>query len=236
MSTPVPALPPLEEDFSRVLAVAAHPDDLEYGVSAAVARWTAAGLAVSYLLVTRGEAGIETLDPAVAGPRREDEERRAAAVVGVDDVTFLDHPDGAVVEGLALRRDVARVIRRVRPELVVVTNHHDTFGPGAWNSAGHRAVGRSAIDAASDAGNRWIFTDLVDEGLVPWSPRRVAVASSPVPTHAVDVAATREAAVASLVAHHEYFAALDPRPGEEQARDILAATLPGDRLPLEVFG
>ena len=85
---------PLPDDWQRALVVAAHPDDIEYGIAAAVAVWTAAGKEVHYLLATRGEAGIAGLTPAEAGPLREDEERRSAAVVGVTEVEFLDHRDG----------------------------------------------------------------------------------------------------------------------------------------------
>src|SRR3954465_15347175 len=108
-------LPPVPEDWSRALATAAPPDDLEYGTAAAVAAWTAAGRAVSYVLVTRGEAGIRDMPPARAGGVREGEERRSAAGVGVHDVRFLGHRDGVVTECLALRRDLAREIRRARP-------------------------------------------------------------------------------------------------------------------------
>ncbi|MDD7966981.1 PIG-L deacetylase family protein [Actinomycetospora lemnae] len=234
-------LPPLPDDATRVLAVAAHPDDLEYGTAAAVARWTAEGKDVSYLLVTRGEAGIHDLPPAKAAVVREDEERRSAAAVGVRDVRFLDdHRDGVVVEGPALRRDIAREIRRVRPELVVVNSHHETFGPGLWNSADHRAVGRATIDAVGDAGNRWIFPELVDEGFEPWpGVRHVAVAASTQPTHVVDVTGYREAAIASLAEHATYLAALDPRPVAEQAREVVVMTTGGDgppRVAFEVFG
>lgn len=237
MSTDLPALP---DDFTRVLAVAAHPDDLEYGTAAAVAAWTASGREVSYVLVTRGEAGIADMPPERAAGVREEEERRSAAAVGVHDVRFLDHRDGVVVEGIDLRRDLAREIRRARPDLVVVNSHHETFGPGAWNSADHRAVGRATVDAAGDAGNRWIFPELVEEGFEPWTGvRRVAVAASTQPTHTMDVTGYREAAVASLAEHAAYLAALDPRPVAEQAREVVRMTTGGDgpaRVSFEVFG
>jgi LmbE family N-acetylglucosaminyl deacetylase len=235
-----PDLPPLPDDWSRALAVAAHPDDLEYGTAAAVAAWTAAGRAVSYVLLTRGEAGIHDLPPEKAALVREDEERCSAAAVGVRDVRFLDHRDGVVTEGLDLRRDLAREIRRARPELIVVSNHHDTYGPGRWNSADHRAVGRATLDAAGDAGNRWIFPELLDEGFEPWPVRYVAVAASTSPTHAVDVTGWRDAAVASLAEQHAYLTALDPRPVLEQARAIVLMTTGGGdgpaRVGFEVFG
>lgn len=230
-----PVLPPLPEDWSRAVAITAHPDDLEYGTSAAVAAWTDAGREVSYLLVTRGEAGIEGLDPHEAAAVREQEERCGAAVVGVHDVRFLGWRDGVVVEGQDLRRGLAREIRRLRPELVVTLNHHETFGPGAWNSADHRAVGRAAIDAVGDAGNRWVFAELVDEGFAPWGGvRRIAVAGSPSPTHAVAVGATRERAVASLSEHRAYLSALSPRPVAEQAHDVVLMLTGGEEGPAEV--
>src|SRR3954467_15112901 len=110
---------PLPDDWERALVVAAHPDDIEYGCAAAVAVWTAAGKEVHYLLATRGEAGIAGLPPAEAAPLREEEERRSAAVVGVSEVEFLDHRDGVLEFGPALRRDLAAAIRRHRPELLV---------------------------------------------------------------------------------------------------------------------
>jgi len=132
MDDRIDALAPMPEDWRRALAIAAHPDDLEYGAAAAVAAWTGAGREVGYLLVTRGEAGIDTLPPDQAGPIREAEQRAGAAEVGVTAVEFLDHRDGVIVEGPALRRDLARAIRCHRPEVVVTLNHHDywSFGGG----------------------------------------------------------------------------------------------------------
>jgi LmbE family N-acetylglucosaminyl deacetylase len=104
-------LKPMPEDWSRAVAVVAHPDDLEYGAAAAVARWTGQGKEVAYVLATRGEAGIAGQDPAVVGPLRVEEERRGAALVGVSEVEFLDHADGVVEYGLALRRDLAAAAR-----------------------------------------------------------------------------------------------------------------------------
>lgn len=147
----------LPEDWQRALVIVAHPDDIEYGVAAAVARWTGQSKEVRYLLVTSGEAGIAGMPPAEAGPLREAEERAAAAVVGVSEVQFLGHPDGRIEANPALRRDLAAAIRRHRPELVVLGHFGPTWAPGIVNSADHRAVGRAALDAVSDAGNEWIF-------------------------------------------------------------------------------
>src|SRR5438105_15706840 len=114
--TPIaPALLPLDIQVGRVLAVVAHPDDLEYGAAAAVAAWTDAGQEVVYVLATRGEAGIDGMEPAAAGAAREAEERDSAALVGVHEVEFLDHHDGVIEYGVPLRRDIAAAIRRHRP-------------------------------------------------------------------------------------------------------------------------
>lgn len=195
-------LEPFPDDWTRALAIVAHPDDLEYGSASAVAAWVAAGHEVSYLLVTRGEAGIDALPPAECGRVREDEERASAAVVGVRDVEFLSHPDGLVEYGLALRRDLARAIRRRRPELLVTINHHPAWPGGYPNQADHRHVGQAVVDAARDAGNRWLFAE---DGLEPWDGvRRVAVNASPHVTHAVDVDEHLEAGIASLECHRAY--------------------------------
>jgi LmbE family N-acetylglucosaminyl deacetylase len=214
-------LEPMPDDWSRALAIAAHPDDLEYGAAGAVAAWTNAGKDVRYLLVTRGEAGIDTLAPEECGPLRQAEQRAAAAEVGVTVVEFLDHPDGVIEYGVALRRDITAAIRRHQPELVISGNHHDTWPGGGWNSPDHRNVGRAVLDAVGDAGNRWIFPELAAQGLDPWGGvRYVAVGGSPQPTHAIDVSATMDSAVASLGAHKAYLEALGDHP-MASARDFL---------------
>ncbi|MFB9205306.1 PIG-L deacetylase family protein [Nonomuraea spiralis] len=210
---------PMPEDWQRALAVVAHPDDLEYGCAAAVATWTDAGREVSYLIATRGEAGIDTIAPAECGPVREREERASAAVVGVDVVEFLDHADGVIEYGPALRRDIAAAIRRHRPELVITLNPDDTWGGTYWNTPDHRAVGRAVLDAAGDAGNRWIFPDTEAP---PWNGVRwVAVAGSNSPTHAVDVTGGLERGVRSLVEHRAYIEALTDQDPEAYARELI---------------
>src|SRR5699024_4525298 len=124
----------------------------------AVAAWTAAGIEVSYLLLTRGEAGMAE-DPATVGPLRETERRRACARVGVSDLRYLDHPDGMLEGGLALRRDIARVVRQVRPDLILTANF-EVEAYGGLNQADHRVAGLAAIDAARDAANPWVFREL----------------------------------------------------------------------------
>ncbi|MGP4001033.1 PIG-L deacetylase family protein [Streptomyces sp. 8N706] len=216
-------LQPLPTDWDRCLAIVAHPDDLEYGAAAAVATWVDRGADVSYLLATRGEAGIDGLDPARCAPLREREQRESAALVGVGSVEFLDHRDGVIEYGTRLRRDLAAAIRRHRPQLLLTLNHHDTWGGTYWNTPDHRAVGRATLDAAADAGNRWIFPELIEErGLEPWDGVRwVAVTASPQPTHAVDVTAGIDRGVQSLLAHRTYIEALTDEDPETYARTFL---------------
>ncbi|MEU1434307.1 PIG-L deacetylase family protein [Streptomyces sp. NPDC005786] len=215
-------LEPMPSDWQRALAVVAHPDDLEYGCAAAVAGWTDGGRDITYLLATRGEAGIDTLEPEKCAPLREQEQRASAAVVGVSRVEFLDHRDGVIEYGTGLRRDIAAAVRRHRPELVITLNHRDTWGGVAWNTPDHRAVGRATLDAAADAGNRWIFPELTAQGLEPWDGVRwVAVAGSSTPTHAVDATAGLERSVQSLLAHRTYIEVLTDEDPEAYCRTFL---------------
>ncbi len=196
----------LDEDFTSVLCVVAHPDDIEYGTAAAVDRWVKAGKRVTYLLATKGEAGIDTIPPEQAGPLREQEERDGALEVGVEVVEFLDYPDGVVEYSTALRRDIARVIRQRQPQVVVTGSYEEVFVAGRANQADHRAVGLATLDAVRDAANRWVFREQVEaEGLQPWSGvKAVLMPGSAQPSHYVPVAEHVEPAIASLEAHHAY--------------------------------
>ena len=205
-----------DDEFSRVLAVVAHPDDMEYGASAAVHHWTQRGVEVAYLLLTSGEAGMQS-PPRVVGPLRAREQQDACAAVGVDQLTILDHPDGTLMPTLELRRDIARVIRQFQPD-VVVTSSWDVEAPWGLNQADHRAAGLSTLDACRDADNTWVFPELAEqEGLAKWGPTWFLVTGSHEPTHGVVLDdADVTAAVASLEAHKAYLADLPdhPKPAE----------------------
>jgi LmbE family N-acetylglucosaminyl deacetylase len=197
----MPDLERVPEDWERGLAVVAHPDDMEYGAAAAVARWTGQGKWIGYVLATDGEAGIASMPPEQAGPIRRAEQIASCREVGVTDVEFLGLPDGGLVEGLELRAELAEVIRRHRPDVVVSINHRDSWGGPSWNHADHRAVGRALLDAVRDAANPWIFRDRGDA----WpGVRFTAFNASPSPTHAVDTTATFDAGVRSLACHRTY--------------------------------
>ncbi|MGW3226940.1 PIG-L deacetylase family protein [Kitasatospora sp. NPDC001095] len=200
---------PVDEDWRTALAIVAHPDDMEYGGAAAVARWTSQGKTVVYAMVTSGEAGIDGLDPAECGPLREAEQLASARVVGVETVEFLGYPDGVVEYGLPLRRDIARLVRRHRPDIVITSNFRDTYGGEFLNQADHIAVGRATLDGVRDAGNRWVFRELLAEGHEPWNGvRQIWAAASPEAKHAVDTTDTFDRGVASLEEHRAYLAGL----------------------------
>ncbi len=200
-----PPLKPLPENWSRAVAIVAHPDDMEFGAAAAVARWTSQDKEVIYVMVTSGEAGIDALDPDECRPIREREQVESARIVGVAEVEFLGFPDGTVEYGLPLRAAIAEVVRRYQPEIVITGNFRATFGPGALNQADHIAVGKAVLDGVRDAANRWIHREQIFGGLQKWSGvRAVWAAGSPGAEHAVDTTETFPLGVESLRAHRAY--------------------------------
>jgi LmbE family N-acetylglucosaminyl deacetylase len=203
-------LEPVPEDWHRCLAVVAHPDDLEFGASAALARWSDQGKSVVEVLATRGEAGIDGMEPGQAAQVRTSEQVASGAIIGATSVEFLDHADGMLEYGLDLRRDLARSIRRHRPEVVVTISFRDTFrGGGGWNHADHRVLGEALVDAVRDAGNRWVFPELVEEGHQPWDGVRFVLAgASPRSGHYVDVSDAIDKGISSLSAHRAYLKGL----------------------------
>jgi len=201
VTTPEP-FETLPEDWETALAVVAHPDDMEFGGAAAIARWTGQGKRVVYCLLTSGEAGIDGMPPEQCREVREAEERESARVVGVDVVEFLGQPDGILEYGVPLRREIARVIRRYRPQIVITNSFRDVWPGGIPNQADHIACGRATLDAVRDAGNRWVFPDQDEE---PWGGvRAVWTPGSPGARHAVDITDTFAAGVESLKAHQAY--------------------------------
>lgn len=229
----MPELEIVPEDWQRALCVVAHPDDLEYGAAAAIARWTDQGKEITYLLVTSGEAGIDSMAPDECARVRQEEERRSAAVVGVDVVEFLGHPDGLVEASIALRRDLATGIRRHRPDIVVSINFRDSFGGPSFNHADHRNTGLALLDAVRDAANRWVFPGAGGE---PWSGVRFALfGGSPQASHGTDVTATLDRGIASLREHRAYLDALGGPEGEDPTAFLREhAVASGPRLGVEL--
>jgi LmbE family N-acetylglucosaminyl deacetylase len=201
-----PPLTPVSEDWQRALCVVAHPDDMEFGGAAAVARWTGQGKQVVYCMVTSGEAGIDAMDPEECREVREAEQIASAAIVGVPEVEFLRLPDGVLEYGVGLRRAITAVVRRHRPDIVITNNFRDTWGGANLNQADHIATGKATVDAVRDAGNRWVFREQIESGGLPqWGGvREVWAAGSPQGDRAVDITETFDAGVESLRAHGAY--------------------------------
>ncbi|MGB3284427.1 PIG-L deacetylase family protein [Mycolicibacter algericus] len=205
---------PFPADWTSLLVLVPHPDDPEYGMAAAVAKWTAAGKTVRYALACRGEAGIEGMPPQQAGPLREAEQRRAAAIVGVhpdEGVDFWDFPDSDIRNTPELRAKIAAVITEVRPEVVVSIYGGAQFGPNAPNQRDHIEFAAAVTDVwdTLDKPPRWLFQN------------------GPEPTHVEAVDGYLDAAIDALAAHEVYLSVLDPdTPVREQARAVIDMTTP----------
>jgi LmbE family N-acetylglucosaminyl deacetylase len=194
-----------DAEIGRILVIVAHPDDVDFGAAGTIARWTDTGIEVSYCVVTNGDAGGSDLSV----PRaemvtiRQAEQTAAAKQVGVHDLHFLGYPDGLVEATIALRRDLARVIRLLRPDRVVCQSPERNYVRMGVGHPDHRAVGSAALDAVyPDARNPFAFPELLaEEKLEPWTVREVWISGSPAPTHYVDITETFGRKVAALRSH-----------------------------------
>ncbi|WP_308257925.1 PIG-L deacetylase family protein [Pseudonocardia lacus] len=202
-SVPRPAT--VRDDVERALVVVAHPDDVDFGAAGTVASWTAAGIEVGYCICTSGDAGgFDDTPRERMGPLREAEQRAAAAVLGVTDVSFLGYPDGRLVPSIELRRDISRQIRRFRPQRVL-THSPEIF----WRRMGashpdHRAAGEATVAAVyPDARNPFAHPELLAEGLDAWTVPEMWLMAAPEERqdHAVDITATVDRKLAALAAH-----------------------------------
>lgn len=189
----------------RVLVICAHPDDAEFAVGGTIAKLTRAGRHVVYCLCTRGDKGSSDprMPPAQLADIRAAEQRAAAGVLGVREVVFLDYEDGVMQPTLELRRALVRVIRGARPDLVMVNDPTTRyFGQRYLNHPDHRVVGDVALDAVyPSARDRWVFPELLAEGLEPHKTREVLLWQPPQPDYWVDIADVLDAKVAALREH-----------------------------------
>jgi len=209
-----------DAEISRILVIVAHPDDVDFGSAGTIAKWTDAGLEVSYCIVTDGDAGGS--DPSVSragmGRIRQAEQTAAAKQVGVRDLHFLGYPDGRVEATLELRKDLSRVIRMLRPERVMCPSPDRNYARLGASHPDHRAVGSAALDAVyPDSRNQFAFPELLaQEKLEPWTVREVWLAASPTPTDYVDITDVFPRKVAALRSHASQIA--DPVELENRLR------------------
>ncbi len=227
-----------DHEVGRVLVVVAHPDDVDFGAAGAVARWTDAGAQVTYCIVTDGDAG--GFDPAVprgdiAGIRR-GEQTNAAAHLGVEDLHFLGHPDGRLEAGLDLRRDIARVIREVRPRRVVTQSPLRTLEAVYRNHPDHMAAAEATCSAVyPDSRNPYAFPELLEEGLEAWTVEELwFMGSTPgYPDHFVDITETFDRKIKALLCHASQMTdpdGIDPWIRQWNRENADAGGLGADRL------
>ncbi|MGH3868490.1 MAG: PIG-L deacetylase family protein [Pseudonocardiaceae bacterium] len=227
-----------QQPVQRVLVVAAHPDDVDFGSAGTIATWTEAGLEVSYCIVTNGDAGGH--DPQV--PRsaisviRQDEQRKAAAVLGVTDVEFLGYPDGQLMVSVELRRDITRVIRRARPDRMVIPSPQRNLRHLHVSHPDHQAAGEAALCAIyPDARNPFAHPELLaEEGLEAHIVPEVWVMSTDDRAdHYVDITDTFDRKIAALRAHASqtgHMTTLEERIHAWGSIQAKAAGLPAGRL------
>jgi len=192
----------------RVLSIHGHPDDQEFTVGGTLAKWAAAGCEVISVTITSGDAGCNdpekdgSYKPALA-EIREAEQTAANQVLGIQTSIFLRYPDGELEPTLALRKELARLIRQHKPDVVVTGDPQGVFyGSGYINHPDHRAAAQSALYATfPSAGTRLIFTDLLEAGYEPHNVRRVYIHGSEKPDTRVDIGATMDKKIAALKKH-----------------------------------
>jgi LmbE family N-acetylglucosaminyl deacetylase len=190
------------------MSIHAHPDDQEFTVAGTLAKWARHGCTIVSVIITSGDAGSndpakdEKYKPELAR-LREAEQQAANTVLGVGETIFLHHPDGELEATLALRKELTRLIRRYKPEVVVTGDPtHRFYGNEYVNHPDHRAAASAACDAVfPSAGTRLIFTDLLAEGFEPHNVRRLYLHGSEEPNTWVDTSATLDAKIAALKKH-----------------------------------
>ena len=222
-----------DAEVGRILVITAHPDDVDFGAAGTIARWTDAGIEVSYCVVTNGDAGgsDRSVSRADMVTIRQAEQTAAAKQVGVHDLHFLGYPDGQVEATIGLRRDLARVIRLLRPDRVLCPSPERNYQRMGTSHPDHRAVGSAALDAVyPDARNPFAFPELLAaEKLEPWTVREVWISGSPAPTHYVDITDSFGRKIAALRSHASQIS--DPAGLEERLRGWLGSAAVAGGLP-----
>jgi LmbE family N-acetylglucosaminyl deacetylase len=222
-----------DAEIGRILVITAHPDDVDFGAAGTVATWTDAGIEVSYCVVTNGDAGgsDRSVRRDEMATLRQVEQTAAAKQVGVTDLHFLGYPDGRVEPTLGLRKDLARVIRLLRPDRVLCQSPERNYARLGVGHPDHRAVGSASLDAIyPDSRNPFAFPDLLaQEKLEPWTVREVWISGGPTPTHYVDVTDAFGRKVAALRSHASQVQNIDDL--EEMLRTRLGRTAVQGGLP-----
>lgn len=200
-----------------VLSIHAHPDDQEFTVGGTLAKWARSGSEIITVCITSGDAGSNEFTPASMTPSalvpiREREQRAACETLGVKDVVFLHYPDSRLTPTIELRRDLTRAIRKFKPDAVVCGDPTVRFyGNSYMNHPDHRVAADVACDAVfPSAGTRFIFPELLEEGLEPHQVSRVFIHGAEKPDAWIDVSTTLETKVQALLQHSSQLGPWDP--------------------------
>lgn len=209
------------DEIERALVVTAHPDDVDFGAAGTVAHLTDAGATVTYCLVTDGQAGgfDQTIPRARMAEIRREEQTKAAAEVGVTDLVFLGIMDGAVVFDLDLRRSISRVIRQVRPQVVITQSPVINIATVYGSHADHVATGQGVWAAVyPDARNPFAFPELLDdEGLEPWAVDEIWIMLGMDSNETVDITSQLDRKLRALRCHESQHR--DPDGMEQRVRE-----------------
>lgn len=205
----------------KILVILAHPDDPEFFLGGSIARWTRMGHHVQYCLLTRGDKGANSpdVDPDALAARRELEQKEAAQRLGAGPVEFLDFHDGELVPSLEARKAVTRVIRRIKPEILVTCDPTNLFPSDVTiNHPDHRAAGQIVVDALfPGVGSPMFFPELLEEGLIPHKVEEAWLSLTANPNFVLDVTDTWEQKIHALHAHVSQIG--DPRKLDERMRN-----------------
>ena len=189
----------------NILVIVAHPDDPEFFCGGSLARWVAEGHHVAYAIVTGGDKGTDdpTMTPQRLAQVRQVEQRNAGAVVGVQDIAFLEYLDGELVNNYDLQRDLVREVRRAKPDAIVTTDPQTAhWGARGINHKDHRAIGAAVNDAIfPGSSSRMYFPELLAEGYPPHHPREVYYAGPSSPNLWVDITDTIALKAAAVCEH-----------------------------------
>jgi len=198
------------------IIIVAHPDDIEFSCAGTVARWTQGGARIAYVLCTSGEVGIaeKGMTKAQAAEIREDEQRDAAQIVGVNHVIFIRDPDGMLQATIELRKKLVREIRKFKPEIVICGDPTIVWaGDDYINHPDHRAAATAALDATFPAaGQPNLFEELESERIFAHKPRKVYVTGWNESDLFVNISTTIDLKIAALRAHKSQMKDWDPEP------------------------
>ena len=190
------------------MSIHAHPDDQDFTVAGTLAKWASSGCRIITVIITDGAAGSNAPEHAAdykptLASIREQEQLAANEILGIEETVFMRHPDGELEPTVELRKEVTKLIRRHKPDVVITGDPQAVFyGSGYINHPDHRAAAQLALYAAfPSAGSRLLFADLIDEGFEPHNVKRVYIHGSEKPDTWVDIGDTLDTKITALKKH-----------------------------------